>query len=187
VNQIFSTFKVDRAPILRAVQRILEEMPAGNRGRPAVSPKLVELLQAGLVLSEDAGLENIRAGMLILAYALNPGHTRVGEFTPELERIDTEQLRNHFDEMSAGRRRRRAAGEGGRRPRRSRRTWRWRAPISSRWISAKAAAGRSTRVSGAIPRFADDDIFARRRKNTPILVGEPHGQDAVVEGLRCAS
>ncbi len=184
VVQVFSTFKVDAAQIRRALQRILEELPPGHRGRPALSPKVVELFQSAAVLADEFGFEQIRTGLLILAFALNPGHTRVGEFTPELDRIDVDQLRDHFHEIVLGaaaapEARAEAMGMGP-------------APAGGGALAqftvdmtAKAAAGEID------PVFARDheirqmiDIFSRRRKNNPILVGEPGtGKTAIVEGL----
>jgi len=60
VTQIFNTFKVDRAQIRRALQRILEELPAGHRAKPALSPKMVELFQSAAVLADEFG--SIRSG-----------------------------------------------------------------------------------------------------------------------------
>ena len=182
VTQIFNTFKVDRAQIRRALQHIMEELPAGHRGKPALSPKIVELFQSAAVMADEFGFDQIRTGLLMLAFALNPEHTRVGEFSPELDRIDVDQLRDHFHEIVLGSSEAPAAreagvgtmpGEGG--------------ALAQFTVdlTAKAAAGEID------PVFARDheirqmiDIFSRRRKNNPILVGEPGtGKTAIVEGL----
>jgi len=183
VTQIFETFKVDRGQIRRAVQRVLEELPTGHRAKPALSPKLIELFQSAAVMADDFGLEGIRTGLLILAIALNPGHTRMGEYTPEFDRIDVDQLREHFHEIVTGspgpRRRGEDAPIGG-------------GPIEGGALSqftidltAKAEAGQIDPVFGRDHEIRlMIDIFARRRKNNPILVGEPGtGKTAIVEGL----
>ena len=181
VTRIFETFKVDRAQVRRAVQKILEDVPAGHRGRPVLSPKLVELFQSAAVLADEFGFEQIRPGLLILALTLNPGHTRVGEFTPELERIDVDQLRDHFHEIVMGS----ASTAGGAEP----------GPVGpveggalaqfTVDLTAKARAGEIDPVFGRDHEIRQMiDIFARRRKNNPILVGEPGtGKTAIVEGL----
>ena len=56
VTQIFNTFKVDRAQIRRALQHIMEELPAGHRGKPALSPKIVELFQSAAVMADPSGV-----------------------------------------------------------------------------------------------------------------------------------
>jgi len=184
VNQIFGTFKVDRTRLRRAVQRALDQMPAQHRGRPALSPKLVELFQSAGVMADEFGIEQIRPGLLILALALNPAHVNLGEFATELERIDIDQLRDHFQEIVLG------PSAGG-------------AP-EGRGKGAPGAPGGGTaleqfcvdltakaQAGGIDPVFGRDaeirqmiDILGRRRKNNPIIVGEPGtGKTAIVEGL----
>jgi type VI secretion system protein VasG len=102
VSQVFNAFNVNRASIRRAVQRALDGLPTGHRGKPVLAPQLVELFQSAAVLADDFGLDQIRPGLLLLALALNPGHARAGEFTPELSRIDPDQLRDHFLEIVQG-------------------------------------------------------------------------------------
>ncbi|MGB2985254.1 MAG: type VI secretion system ATPase TssH, partial [Phycisphaerae bacterium] len=182
VTQVFNTFKVDRSQIRRALQRILEDLPSGHRAKPALSPKIVELFQSAAVLADEFGFEQIRSGLLILAFALNPSHTRVGEFTPEFDRIDVDQLRDHFHEIVLGSAEAPARGEvapGA-------------APIEGGALTqftidltAKAQAGEIDAVFGRDHEIRQlIDIFARRRKNNPILVGEPGtGKTAIVEGL----
>ncbi len=182
VTQIFSTFKVDRAQIRRALQHILQVLPTGHRSKPALSPKVVELFQSAGVLADEFGFEQIRSGLVMLAIALNPSHTRVGEFTPELDRIDVDQLRDHFHEIVLGSREAPARGEAAGPP----------APIEGGALAqftvdltAKAEAGEIDPVFGRDHEIRQAiDIFARRRKNNPILVGEPGtGKTAIVEGL----
>lgn len=182
VTQIFNTFKVDRAQIRRALQRILEGLPSGHRGKPALSPKVVELFQSAAVMGDEFGFEQIRSGLMILALALNPEHTQVGEFTPELDRIDVDQLRDHFHEIVLGSKEAPSAGE---------------APLGAAPVEGGALAQFTVDLTARAqagdidPVFGRDheirqmiDIFARRRKNNPILVGEPGtGKTAIVEGL----
>jgi type VI secretion system protein VasG len=181
VAQIFNTFKIERTQIRRALQRILDELPSGHRAKPALSPKLLELFQSASLWAEELGFEQIRTGLLLLAFVLNPAHTRVGEFTPELDRIDVDQLRDRFHEIVT------ASTESG-------------APAEQRGagpveggalaqftidLTAKAAAGEIDPVFGRDHEIRQMiDILARRRKNNPILVGEPGtGKTAIVEGL----
>jgi type VI secretion system protein VasG len=182
VTRIFESFKVDRSQIRRALQRILQDLPSGHKAKPAVSPKLVELFQSAAVMADEFGFEQLRGGLLILAFVLNPSHTRVGEYTPELDRIDVDQLRDHFHEIVLGSSEQAAGGEPtiGAMPVEGGAMEQFTVDVT-----AKARAGQID------PVFAREheirqmiDIFARRRKNNPILVGEPGtGKTAIVEGL----
>ncbi|MBX3394918.1 MAG: type VI secretion system ATPase TssH [Phycisphaerae bacterium] len=187
VQQIFETFKVDRATLRRAIQRALDQLPTGHAGKPVISPKLLEVFQSAAVMADEFGFDRIRTGLLILAFVLNPQHLKANEFTPELERIDVDQLRDHFHEIVLGSSEQPggAAGAEG-------------APAGGRAapggsaldqftidLTAKAAAGEIDPVFGRDAEIRQMiDIFARRRKNNPILVGEPGtGKTAIVEGL----
>ncbi|MCH8251211.1 MAG: type VI secretion system ATPase TssH [Planctomycetes bacterium] len=184
VTQIFNTFKVDRGQIRRAVQRILEEARSGHRTKPALSPKLVEMFQSASVMADEFGFAKIRPGLLILAFVLNPGHTRIAEFTPELDRIDVDQLRDHFHEIVLGTSAETAQAEAGAGP----------SPMAGDGnalaqftidLTAKAEGGDIDPVFGRDHEIRQMvDIFSRRRKNNPILVGDPGtGKTAIVEGL----
>jgi type VI secretion system protein VasG len=187
VNQILNTFKVDRGRVRRGVQRALDELPGQHRGRPALSPKLVELFESAGVMADEFNLEQIRPGLLLLAIALNPEHVRLGEFTSELERIDVDQLREHFHEIVLGAG---PPGEPGGMPTRGVGL----APTPGAGgaleqytidLTAKARAGQIDPVFGRDPEIRQMiDILGRRRKNNPIIVGEPGtGKTAIVEGL----
>ncbi len=182
VTQILNTFKVDRSQIRRALQRALEGRPAGHAGKPAISPKLVELFSSAAVMADEFGFDQIRTGLLLLALALNPDHTSIGEYTPELDRIDVDQLRDHFHEIVLGSKD--APADGG--------TGSAAATADGGALeqftvdlTAKAAAGEIDPVFGRDHEIRQlVDIFARRRKNNPILVGEPGtGKTAIVEGF----
>lgn len=181
VTAILNTFKVDRGRLRHGLQRVLDQFPTQHRGKPALSPKLIELFQSAGVLTDEFGFDQIRPGIMLLAIALNPGHVRLGEFVSELERIDIDQLREHFHEIVLGpaaetpptRRARPGAAEGG--------------ALEQFTIdlTAKARAGQIDPVFGRDREIRQMiDILGRRRKNNPIVVGEAGtGKTAIVEGL----
>lgn len=183
ITAILTTFKVDRGRVRRGVQEALDAMPTGHRGKPVLSPKLVELFSASAVLADEMGFDAIRPGLILLAVALNPGHTRLAEFSSELERIDVDQLRDHFREVvnapveqgGGG-----AGASGGPTPGGEEALAQFTVDLT-----ANAAAGKIDPVFGRDHEIRQMiDIFARRRKNNPILVGEPGtGKTAIVEGL----
>ena len=182
VNAILSTFKVDRTRIRRGVQRALDQLPGQHRGKPALSPKLVDVFQSAAVMADEFGFEQIRPGLLLLALVLNPDHVNLGEFATELERINVDQLRDHFHEIVLGpgaaaapEARGKGAPAGG-------------AGALEQFtvdLTAKAQAGQIDPVFGRDPEIRQMiDILGRRRKNNPIIVGEPGtGKTAIVEGL----
>ncbi len=185
VARIFSTFNVERTEIRRALQHIMEDLPSGHRSKPALSPKLVELFQSAAIMADEFGFRQIGSGLIILAFALNPNHTRIGEFTPELDRIDVDQLRDHFHEIVLGSAAAAGPGaapgmpEGG-------------APVGAGALEQFTVDLTQKAERGEIdPVFGRDheirlmiDIFSRRRKNNPILVGDPGtGKTAIVEGF----
>ena len=185
VVRIFNAFKVNRPSIRRALQRVLDELPVGHQGKPALSPQLLELFESAAVMADEFGIEQLRSGLVILAIVLNPGHTRATEYTPELSRIDVDQLRDHFLEIiNEGTPTPAEAGDGsGQAP-----GGQGGASALSQFtidLTAKAAAGEIDPVFGREHELRQmTDIFARRRKNNPILVGEPGtGKTAIVEGL----
>jgi len=184
VTKILSAFKIDRARVRRGLQQALDAFPTGHTAKPVVSARMIHLLSAAAVLSEELGIDQIRPGLLLYAVALNPQLTKLAELTPELERIDTDQLRDHFQEIVQMAPQSAAAGSpqgkaGG-------------APVDGNVLeqfcvdlTAKAAEGKIDPVFGRDSEIRQMiDIFARRRKNNPILVGEPGtGKTAIVEGL----
>ncbi len=181
VTQILATFKADRARLRRGVQRTLDELPGQHRGKPALSPKLVELFQAAGVLADEFGFEQLRPGLLMLAIVLNPDHVRLGEFAAELERINVDQLRDHFHEIVLGA----AAGRPEGRPAEGAAGAGTALAQFTIDLTAKARAGQIDPVFGREPEIRQMiDILGRRRKNNPIVVGEAGtGKTAIVEGL----
>ncbi len=184
IARICDTFKVDRPRLRRAVLQVLDALPTGHRGKPALSPKLVELFVAAGALSDEWGFDELRTGAILLAMALNPGHLAATEHTAELDRIDADQLREHFHEIvgaespATAEGRPMGAGGGGAAGGGALEQF----TID---LTAKAADGGIDPVFGRDPEIRQMiDILGRRRKNNPIIVGEPGtGKTAIVEGL----
>lgn len=151
----------------------------GASGRPVFSPLLIELLQeAWLLASLELKREAVGGHALVLAMLLNPVRYSVMGFYRELGKIPADELKRLLEGLSPG-------GSGG------------------GAAALPAAAGDSHLKKYAVdfmeearrgaidPVFARGpelrqiiDILTRRRKNNPILVGDPGvGKTAVVEGL----
>ncbi len=165
----------------------LETFRSGNSGRPVFSPVLQELLEAAwLVASVDLGTTRIRTGSLLLAFLRRPSFYAQGNYASLLACVNRETLQQRFAAITKDSDENTAASSDAK-------------PLSGvreagaeRFIerfcedfSAKARSGKLDPVFGRDAEIRQMvDILARRRKNNPILVGEPGvGKTAVMEGL----
>lgn len=164
----------------------LETFRSGNSGRPVFSPLLQELLEAAwLVASVDLRLGRVRTGALLLAFLRRPSFYAQGGYASAMACVNREILQEKFstftkdsfedapaEKSSTGASLSASGGEG----------------FIARFcedFTAKARANGMDPVFGRDPEIRQMvDILARRRKNNPILVGEPGvGKTAVMEGL----
>ena len=160
------------------------ELGAGEdgSGKPVFSGLLIRLLrEAWLLATTSMGLEQIRSGLLLLVLRQNPQWYGLKSYGDLVDAIPAADLASNLSERLAGSS---ESAESG-------------APSAASGhgdsalarftvdFSAKAVAGELD------PVFCRDreirqmvDILSRRRKNNPILVGDPGvGKSAVVEGL----
>lgn len=184
-------FGVDAGRVKKALNDALEDFRAGNSGRPVFSPILVELLEAAwLVSSVDLGLSRVRSGAALLAFLRKPGFYAQGGYAELFGPVNREDLQKGFWELmkassetggeTGGETGRDAAGGGA-------------AQAGGESFIAKfcedfTAKAQKGKIDPVFGRDAEIrqmvDILARRRKNNPILVGEPGvGKTAVIEGL----
>jgi type VI secretion system protein VasG len=180
---------VDSSRLLTGLTDALEDLKTGNAGKPTFSPLLVELFEdAWVVASVDLGDTRVRSGAVLLAFLARPNFYGSGGYVDLLGAVNREALLKDFwnalkASAEAKDQAKPAAGAG--------------APgapgaeqggFIARFcqdFTAKAKSG------GIDPVFGRDneirqivDILARRRKNNPILVGDPGvGKTAVIEGL----
>ncbi len=167
----------------------LEEFKTGNTNRPVFSPSLQELLEAAwLVASVNYSFPKIRSGSVLIAFLRRPSFYAQGSYTAELSKINRDNLEKNFNSIID-----RSVED---------------ADIFAQSETAKAKEDASANSDSFIAKFCEDftakaeagkidpvfgrdaeirqmvDILARRRKNNPILVGEPGvGKTAVMEGL----
>lgn len=184
---------VDMGSLRAAVNRSLEQFRTGNSGRPVFSPTLQDVMEAGwLVSSVDLGGARLRSGGILLAFVRRPNFYAQGDYTRLLRDVEPDAMLRGFGEVRASSVEEQEsalpsgpaadvanadgkngpAGEG----------------FIARFcedITAKADAGKLDPVFGRDQEIRQMvDILARRRKNNPILVGEPGvGKTAVMEGL----
>jgi type VI secretion system protein VasG len=182
-----SRYQVERAAVIQRLNQALESFRNGNSARPAFSPVLLELLEAAWVIaSVDLGQGAVRSGAVLLAYLRRPGIYSQGPQAEELKRISREDMEKNFRQIiaqssedslseSPEKAEETAAAGGGE-------------SFVAKFcedFTAKAKAGRLDPVFGRDDEIRSMiNILARRRKNNPILVGEPGvGKTAVIEGL----
>ncbi|MDR1035412.1 MAG: type VI secretion system ATPase TssH [Deltaproteobacteria bacterium] len=182
-------YKLDIPKLVQHLNQALENFSRGNTGRPTFSPVLLDLVEsAWIIASVDQGYPWIRTGSMLVAYLKRPSVFSQGGTLPELSKIPREDLEKGFREVTQGSKEDVAlepksaqetdeaaeAGAGG--------------GFVSQFcedFTAKAAKGKIDPVFGRDNEIRQMvNILARRRKNNPILVGEPGvGKTAVLEGL----
>ena len=174
------------------LQNILQRMRTGNAGRPVFSEAVFQLLEeAWLVASVEHGRTHLTPADVLLEFATR-GNRYTAESIPELTGIPLEDLRRVVASRSApeasappqapgaqpstpGAAPTNAAAGGGR-------------EMLARFTTSYTDRARAGKIDPVFGRDAEIrqmiDILARRRKNNPILVGEPGvGKTALVEGL----
>ncbi|MDR2054892.1 MAG: type VI secretion system ATPase TssH, partial [Desulfovibrio sp.] len=185
---LLERYGIDRAGAIRDFTRALDAFRTGNSARPGFSPLLIELLEtAWLISSVDLRQPVLRSGAALLAYARRPASYSQGAQAPTLAEINRDEATRNFlvlteassenEPVAAGGRQEGAAlPAGGARG------------FTAQFcedFTAKARAGKIDTVFGRDAEIREVlTILARRRKNNPILVGEPGvGKTAVIEGL----
>ncbi|TPV96091.1 MAG: type VI secretion system ATPase TssH [Myxococcales bacterium FL481] len=189
--RILRHFDQDPARLRARVAKVLDGLKTGNAGRPVFAESLFQWFEdAWVSASLILGANLLRSGHL-LAQLVARGSRYSGEHYPELEAISADELYRQFHEIVDG------------------------APESSHEVAdtGDTSPGASPAATGdeALKRFGVSfteqarageidpifgrhkeirqliDVLARRRKNNPIIVGEPGvGKTALVEGLALA-
>ncbi len=190
-SRLLSRFNVDRKRLAAHVDKVVHAMKVGNSGRPVFSDSLFRWFEeAWLLASVEHGSAKLRTGVLLATFIGSRSRYSAESFQ-ELDEISADELKKTLTEVLAdspegAEALPEAGGEGG--------------------VAAPAAGGdealkrfavnftEKARSGGIDPIFGRHreirqmvDILARRRKNNPILVGEPGvGKTALVEGLALA-
>lgn len=181
------------ADLMRELGQALNTLAIGNGGRPSFSPRLIDLFSdAWMISSVELGGAKIRSGAVVLAILNHPMvYGQCGWFKI-LNKLNPDAIKANFAQYAS----------------RSQEN----ADFIESHASAKESDGKNKPqgdvAGGFIERFCKDytkkakegridpvfgrdqeirqmiDILARRRKNNPILVGEPGvGKTAAIEGL----
>ncbi|MEF7612877.1 type VI secretion system ATPase TssH [Aquincola sp. MAHUQ-54] len=197
VPHLLKHFRIDTERLWTALLQQLDDYRGGSHENPAFSRALADLLEeAWRFCGADLDSPRIRSGALLLAVLSLRGYGLPQALLP-LEAIPLAMLRREFRDIT-----RRSAEQDEAAPARSP-AGDAAAPEPGR-VAVKAQARLTTHLdrftvdltararAGAIdPVFGRGDeirqvldILSRRRKNNPLLVGEPGvGKTAIVEGL----
>ncbi len=187
--RILRHYEVNTGDLSKALQQYLEGFRTGNTGRPSFSPLMLQLVEsAWIVASVHHGAHEIRSGALLEAL-LESEAFQAAPYMEHLSPISRDDLRGNFYQVVAGSvedtaSRRRTGGappslDG--QPREGATAL----DLYTTDVTGNAREGKIDPVSGRDEEIRQIiDILSRRRKNNPILVGEPGvGKTAVVEGM----
>ncbi len=187
---ILRRFEIDGSRLLRGLNDVLEGAKTGNASKPVFSQYLMDWFQdAWMVSSVDLGESRVRSGALTLTLLDKQRVYTTGGYGELLSSIVPDVLRKEFwnilktsgEQQLVEKEAALAAtpGEKAAKPG---------AGFLERFcndFTAQARAGKIDAVFGRDNEIRQIvDILARRRKNNPILVGDPGvGKTAVIEGL----
>ena len=180
-------FELNLGKLVHLLESALEDLKTGNSARPCFSPILLEILEeAWLIASVDLGLRQIRSGCILLAFLRNSTRYMQPALAQFFANLNGETILDNFanlvpssveqesftQEAEPSDTQANATGT----------------PFLDKYCEDLTAKARAQKID---PVFGRDlelrqiiDILARRRKNNPILVGEPGvGKTAVLEGL----
>ncbi|MDR2076894.1 MAG: type VI secretion system ATPase TssH, partial [Desulfovibrio sp.] len=185
---LLERYGIDRAESVRDFTRSLDAFKSGNSARPGFSPLLVELLEAAwLISSVDLRQGAIRSGGALLAYARRPAYYSQSAQAPTLAQINRDEAARNFLVLTEASSENAPPSDGGATGDEAALAGGAQGFIAQfcEDFTAKARAGKIDTVFGRDAEIRDIlTILARRRKNNPILVGEPGvGKTAVIEGL----
>jgi type VI secretion system protein VasG len=191
VARILHNWNVDRKKLSARAERALQRMKTGHAGRPLIAERIFTWLEdAWLTASVDLGGTALRTGHLLYQLAASPDRY-LGDVWPELEALPVNEVKRDFETVvapspEAMEAQPTVAGEGPLPPGASPR-----AEALARFTTNVTQRAREGKIDPIFGRHREIrqviDILARRRKNNPIVVGEPGvGKTALVEGLALA-
>jgi len=193
VARILHHFGQDKARLLSRIEKIVERMRSGNGSRPAFSGTLFQWFEDSWTVSSlETDSPRLRTGSLFRQFVGAPAKY-TGDTFPEVEAIPPDQLKKEFADVVAPSAENNDAlpnlggkpGEGGGAARAGG------DENLKRFCSSFTDRARKGEIDPVFARHREIrqmiDILSRRRKNNPIIVGEPGvGKTALAEGLALA-
>ena len=188
VQLILRHYGVDPGQFQAGLLDALEDFKTGNTGKPIFSPLLTDLFErAWMVSSIDLNLKRIRTGSIFLTFLKKASYFGGGNYLTFLEEINVDDLQRNFWKIVQSSKEHGTGVSAG-----VESAGRTEGSVEGGFIdkycqdfTAKAKEGKIDPVFGREDEINQIiDVLARRRKNNPILVGEPGvGKTAVIEGL----
>ncbi|MET0341194.1 MAG: type VI secretion system ATPase TssH [Polyangiales bacterium] len=179
----------DRDALLLEIERALTRMRTGNAGRPMFARTLFDWLEdAWLLTSVEHGATALRSGALLAAFALDAAKYSAESYAA-LARVPREALRvDLYDALSATAEARELTAAPARGAADTSRKHGAEAEALAKFTVSFTDEARAGKIDPVFGRHREIrqmiDILSRRRKNNPIIVGEPGvGKTALVEGL----
>jgi type VI secretion system protein VasG len=183
VSLLLAHFRIDTAELEVPLSRSLDELRAGNPGRPILSKLLLEWIQDSWVYaSTELGETQLRSGALLLRLVVAPS-SYLPTPIPALAKLPREEMSQKLAMLTAKSAEAIAGAStpsGGRAPSGDSALDRFTTNLTERARADELdpVFGREAEVRQVV------DILSRKRKNNPILVGDPGvGKTALAEGL----
>ncbi len=185
---ILHQYAQNRESLLQRLEDALRRAPTGSTARPVFSPNLFRWFEdTWITASVEHGETSIRTGMLVYQLIREPDRYLATK-VPELRAISAETLGKEIVELLSLSKEAPEAEPVSEAKPGARRAPAGRAGAIERFcenFTEKARAGKIDPIFGRHREIRQAiDILCRRRKNNPIIVGEPGvGKTALVEGL----
>jgi type VI secretion system protein VasG len=195
VARLLQHFQVDRRRLASSMDKALQGLRSGNAGRPVFSETLFQWFEdAWLMASVEQGATRLRSGALFAQF-ITRRNRYTAELFPELDGIARDELMAALDAVLRPSPETVEVGPepiaGGATPAASAQGGTVGGEALGRFATSFTGRVREGKIDPIFGRHREIrqmvDILSRRRKNNPILVGEPGvGKTALVEGLAWA-
>lgn len=178
---------IEHSELISVTDALIPPHQALTQGYPGFSPLLSELLKDGwLVASAEHHHTMLRSGILLLVLLQMPQRYLTHQACELLSKINREQLKLQFDEWTAGSAES-PSGETESLPGSSNAAHQG-DTLLARFTQNMSEQARQGKLDPVLCRDNEIDlmidILCRRRKNNPVVVGEPGvGKSALIEGL----
>jgi type VI secretion system protein VasG len=190
-------YDLDAAGLKTTLQKSIDTLRTGNSGKPNFSPNLLDWMQDAFTIGAmEYGYGRVRSGMLFLRLAEQGSKYSTSGISMQLAGIPKDELKKNFAKICSGSKEDAdagtvggsgpgAAGEGGKLPKGSSLDAESALARFCVDFTGKARSGEIDPVFGREREIRNMiDILARRRKNSPIVIGEAGvGKTALIEGL----